>query len=245
MMALKAGKTDLDKDQRRIGRLFDDISPTYDQLNHMLSMRADVGWRKRTLEELALRDDDIVLDIATGTGDLAIAAHRAYGCTVIGLDLSRGMMSEALAKWESAFGWRYQAVQGDALRMPFIDGSIDRAMVAFGIRNMPNIGTFLDETRRVLKDKGRLAVLELSVPQNTIFRPVYLFYLTRVLPAIGGWRSGKKDAYRYLSDSVQNLPPPHALEAMYEMHGFRVLRSIPLTMGICHLYVLEKGGEGE
>ena len=154
MMALKAGKTDLDKDQRRIGRLFDDISPTYDQLNHMLSMRADVGWRKRTLEELALRDDDIVLDIATGTGDLAIAAHRAYGCTVIGLDLSRGMMSEALAKWESAFGWRYQAVQGDALRMPFIDGSIDRAMVAFGIRNMPNIGAFLDETRRVLRTRA-------------------------------------------------------------------------------------------
>jgi demethylmenaquinone methyltransferase/2-methoxy-6-polyprenyl-1,4-benzoquinol methylase len=240
MVFIKRAEKRLEKDQRRIGRLFDDISPTYDQLNHVLSMSADVGWRKRTLKELALRQDDVVLDIATGTGDLAIAARLASGCTVIGLDLSRGMMSEAMDKWEKAFDDRYQAVQGDALVMPFANGRMDRAMVAFGIRNMPDIGAFLDETRRVLRDEGRLAVLELSVPKNRLFRPVYLFYLSRVLPAIGGWRSGQREAYRYLSDSIQNLPTPRALEAMYEMHGFRVVRSIPLTMGICHLYLLEK-----
>ena len=236
------GGKELDKDQRRIGRMFDDISPTYDQLNHLLSMSIDVGWRRRTLEELELREEHIVLDIATGTGDLAIAAHRDSGCAMIGLDLSRGMMSEARDKWEAAFGDRYEVVQGDALMMPLIDGRADRAMVAFGIRNMPDIGAFLDETRRVLRDGGRLAVLELSVPQNRVFRPIYLFYLSRVLPTVGGWRSGKKEAYRYLSDSIQNLPTPQALEALYEKHGFKVLRSIPLTMGICHLYVLEKGG---
>lgn len=242
MMALLNRSEDpLEKDQRRIGRLFDDISPTYDQLNHVLSMSADVGWRKRTLKELALQQDDMLLDIATGTGDLAIAARRAFGCSAIGLDLSRGMMSEAMDKWEKAFGDRYQAVQGDALALPFAPASFDKAMVAFGIRNMPDIGAFLDETSRVLRDEGRMAVLELSVPQNRLFRPLYLFYLTRVLPAIGGWRSGKKEAYRYLSDSIQNLPPPRKLEALYEMHGFRVLRSIPLTTGICHLYILEKG----
>ena len=124
--------------------------------------------------------------------------------------------------------------------MPFIDGGADRAMVAFGIRNMPDIGAFLDEAWRVLGKGGRLAVLELSVPQNRLFRPVYLFYLGRVLPAIGGWRSGKKEAYRYLSESIQNLPAPRALEALYKEHGFRVLRSIPLSMGICHLYILVK-----
>ncbi len=241
MMASGDRAKELDKDQRRIGRMFDDISPTYDQLNHMLSMSVDVGWRRRTLEELELGKDDTVLDIATGTGDLAIAARQASGCTVIGLDLSRGMMSEAMDKWERAFGDHFQVVQGDALMMPLIDGRADRAMVAFGIRNMPNIGAFLDETRRVLRNGGRLAILELSVPQNRLFRPIYLFYLTRVLPTIGGWRSGKKEAYRYLSDSIQNLPEPQALEALYRVHGFRVLRSIPLTMGICHLYVLEKG----
>jgi demethylmenaquinone methyltransferase/2-methoxy-6-polyprenyl-1,4-benzoquinol methylase len=238
-MISKGGK-ELDKGQRRIGRMFDDISPTYDQLNHLLSMSVDVGWRRRALEELELREGDTVLDVATGTGDLAIAARSAYGCTVIGLDLSRGMMSEAMDKWERAFGDRYQVVQGDALAMPFIDGGADRAMVAFGIRNMPDIGAFLDEAWRVLGKGGRLAVLELSVPQNRLFRPVYLFYLGRVLPAIGGWRSGKKEAYRYLSESIQNLPAPRALEALYKEHGFRVLRSIPLSMGICHLYILVK-----
>ena len=235
------GRKELDKDQRRIGRMFDDISPTYDQLNHLLSMSIDVGWRRRTLEELELREEHMVLDIATGTGDLAIAAHRYSGCAVIGLDLSRGMMSEARDKWEASFGDIYQVVQGDALMMPLIDGRADRAMVAFGIRNMPDIGAFLDETRRVLRDGGRLAVLELSVPLNRVFRPIYLFYLSRVLPAVGGWRSGKKEAYRYLSDSIQGLPAPGALEALYERHGFTVLRTITLTMGICHLYILEKG----
>lgn len=233
---------ELDKDQRRIGRMFDDISPTYDRLNHALSMSIDVGWRRRTLKELDLRESDTVLDIATGTGDLAITARRSSGCMVVGLDLSRGMMSEAMDKWEKTFGDRYQVVQGDALMMPLIDGWADRAMVAFGIRNMPDIGAFLDETRRVLRSGGRLAVLELSVPRNRLFRPVYLFYLSRVLPTIGGWRSGEKEAYRYLSESIQNLPGPPALEALYKMHGFRVLRSIPLTMGICHLYILEKSG---
>lgn len=229
----------MDKSSGRIGRLFDGITPTYDLLNHLLSLSVDVGWRERTLEELGVEGRDRLLDIATGTGDLAILA-RSKGCPAVGVDLSRGMLKEAARKWERAFGDRYPAVQGDALHMPFPDGSFDKAMVAFGIRNMPDLGAFLEEARRVLREEGRLAVLEFSVPAYPVVRQAYLLYLTRVLPFIGGLQSGDRDAYRYLSESIRAFPSPRSLELLFEQHRFRVVRSTALTLGICHLYVLEK-----
>jgi len=235
---------ELDKSQGRIGDLFDSISPSYDRLNHILSLSIDVGWRERTLDELAIREGDAVLDIATGTGDLAIAAASRVKASVIGLDLSRGMMGTAMKKWEEAFdGGYFQVVQGDALQMPFSDASFDREMVAFGIRNMPDMGAFLDEAHRVLRPEGRLAVLELSVPDDWPFSMLYLLYLTKILPTVGGWVSGEHAAYKYLAESIQSLPAPKELESLYEKHRFKVVRSIPLTRGICHLYVLEKPRE--
>ncbi len=231
----------IDKAPKRIGKLFDDITPTYDLLNHILSMSVDVRWRTLALDELAIRKGDTVLDIATGTGDLAILARSTIGCPVVGIDLSRNMLMAASRKWGTAFdGETISAIQGDALNMPFADGTFDRAMVGFGIRNMTDIGAFLEETHRILRPRGKLALLEFSMPKYPMIKQIYLAYLTKILPFIGGLQSGNRAAYGYLGESIRRFPSPESIEALFEEHRFRVVRSIPLTFGICHLYVIDK-----
>ena len=124
--------------------------------------------------------------------------------------------------------------------MPFQEGSFDKAMVAFGIRNVQDIGAFLQEVHRVMKKGGRFAVLELSVPKCRITRPLYLTYLTQILPLIGSMQSGDLAAYRYLSDSILSFPVPEELERTMSTKGFKIISSISQTQGICHLYLLEK-----
>lgn len=230
----------IDKDPQHIGKLFDDITPTYDFLNHILSMSVDVRWRALALEELAIGRDDAVLDIATGTGDLALLARSTMGCPVIGVDLSRNMLLEAVKKWDAAFDDTITAVQGDALNMPFADETFDRAMVGFGIRNMTDIGAFLEEAHRILRPRGRLAILEFSIPRYPVVKQAYLAYLTKILPFIGGLQSGNRAAYGYLSESIRQFPSPESIEKLFEAHRFKIVRSIPLTMGICHLFVVDK-----
>jgi len=231
----------MDKSAGRIGRMFDDISPTYDLLNHILSMSIDVGWRERMISELGPSEDETVLDIATGTGDMALLARTRSGCSVVGVDLSRNMLQVAVDKWGKRFeGETYRAVQGDALHLPLKDGSFDKAMVSFGIRKMTDIGGFLDEMRRVLRTEGKLAILEFSVPRYPLVRQAYLAYLTRILPFIGGLQSGNRAAYQYLSASIQRFPSPESMESLFDERGFKVERSLPQTLGICHLYVIRK-----
>lgn len=232
-------KDELEKDPQTIRRLFDDISPTYDVLNHTLSMSIDVGWRKRTLKELNVRDDETILDIASGTGDMALLANSLHGCRVIGVDLSGNMLKVATEKC-SKKGDFYTAIEGDALHMPFDDGSFEKAMVAFGIRNMPDMAVFLKETNRVLRPGGKLAILEFSVPEYPVVRQIYLAYLTKVLPFVGGLQSGNRGAYQYLSDSINRFPSPASMETLYKEQGFVVETSVPLTLGISHLYVLRR-----
>lgn len=226
----------LEKEPRAIGRMFDDIAPSYDLLNHMLSMSVDVGWRRKALKGLDLRTSDVVLDIASGTGDMALMAHSAYGASVVGLDLSHNMLREAVGKCPGT----YSAIQGDALRMPFPDASFDKAMVSFGIRNMIDIPAFLAEAHRVLRKDGSLAILEFSLPTYPLVRQVYLAYLTRILPFIGGLQSGNRSAYQYLSDSIRRFPSPASLIKMFEKAGFRAEQVLPLTLGVAHIYVLRK-----
>jgi demethylmenaquinone methyltransferase/2-methoxy-6-polyprenyl-1,4-benzoquinol methylase len=233
--------TELDRSPKRIGELFDDISPNYDLLNHLLSMSIDVGWRELALKELAIRDGDVVLDVATGTGDMALNARSSADCTIVGIDLSRNMLKAASEKWKAKYpGGKFMALQGNALQMPFPDGTFDRAMVAFGIRNMTDIGSFMDEAHRVLRPQGRMAILEFSVPPYPLVRQAYLLYLTRVLPFIGGLRSGNRGAYQYLSESIRRFPSPGSIEELIVQHRFKVVHSLSLTLGICHLYVIEK-----
>jgi len=231
----------MDKSSKRIGQMFDDITPTYDLLNHMLSMSIDVRWRERMIDEMGIGEGDAVLDIATGTGDMAVLARERTGCSVIGVDLSKNMLGVAVEKWGRRFdGDAYPAMQGDALHLPLRDGAFDKAMVSFGVRNMMDIGGFLDEVRRVLRPGGRLAILEFSLPRYPLVRQVYLAYLTKVLPFIGGLQSGNRSAYQYLSASIQRFPSPESMESLFQERGFTIIRSMPQSMGICHLYVIEK-----
>ncbi len=217
---------------QRIGELFDDISPNYDLLNHLLSMSVDVGWRELALRELAIEDGDVVLDVATGTGDMALKARSSAGCTIIGIDLSRNMLKAASEKWETQLpGETFTVLQDNVLQMPFADGSFDRSMVAFGIRNMTDIGGFLEETHRVLRPRGRMAVLEFSAPPYPLVRQLYLLYLTRVLPFIGGLRSGNRGAYQYLSESIRRFPPLNRSRGCSSAR-FEVMRLSYETMAI-------------
>jgi len=230
----------MDKRPSIIRKMFDRIAPTYDQLNTILSFSLDKTWRRAAINLLEIRADDAILDIATGTGDMAIPAAHCGG-NVIGIDLSREMLLRALGKAEvQGLRARYSVVQGDALSMPFRNGTFTSAMVAFGIRNMNNLEAFLAEIHRVLCMGGRFAVLEFSLPESLLFRSVYAVYLTYVVPIIGGLISGDYDAYRYLRNSVTGFPAPGALEDMMNGKGFRIVRSRPVFGGISHLYLIEK-----
>ncbi|MEN6318876.1 MAG: ubiquinone/menaquinone biosynthesis methyltransferase, partial [Syntrophaceae bacterium] len=215
-------------------------APTYDRLNTILSFSIDKTWRKAAIQSLEIREGDVILDVATGTGDLALLAV-SQGGYVIGIDLSRQMLMRAGIKLrQGSLKSKYSPVQGDALSMPFQSETFKSAMVAFGIRNMENLEIFLDELCRVLNTHGRLSILEFSVPEKAPFKWIYIAYLKYVLPAIGGIISGDHEAYQYLRDSVMGFPAPSILEKIMEERGFRVVQSQSLLGGISHLYLVEK-----
>lgn len=230
----------MDKRPSIIGRMFDRIAPTYDLLNTVLSFSLDKSWRRAAINLLEIRAGDAVLDIATGTGDLAIPIAHGGG-NVIGVDLSRQMLLRALGKAdEQGLRTRYSVVQGDALSMPFRNETFNSASVAFGIRNMNNLEAFLAEIHRVLNTNGRFAVLEFSLPESSLWRCIYGVYLKCVVPVIGGLISGDYEAYRYLRDSVTEFPVPRVLEEIMKGQDFRIVRSRSIFGGVSHLYLIEK-----
>ncbi len=231
----------MDKSPKAIKGMFDRIAPTYDALNHLLSLFIDIKWRRKTLDRLGIKEGNLILDVATGTGDLAMLALGANrGCRVVGIDLSGEMLRLAVKKKAGkGYDKRYFPVEGDASDMPLKEDSLDHAMVAFGIRNMSDVESFFRETGRVIKKGGRLAILELSVPKIRFVRKIYLIYLKKLIPLIGGGISGKTDTYNYLRDSVIAFHAPVELEKMLRANDFRIIESLPLWFGICHLYVAE------
>lgn len=231
----------VDKRPAIIGDMFDRIAPSYDMLNRVLSISVDRYWRKKTIQALGLDDGSLVLDIATGTGDLALGALRDTDCRVVGIDLSTGMLEQADRKARRYVDAnRYFLINGDAVTLPFRDETFDRAMVAFGIRNVARLDRCLDEMYRIIKKGGIIAILELSVPSNRFFKKIYLTYFKYVLPVIGGIISGSTQAYRYLRDSVMDFLPPETLLTLLQERGFTVIDSHPFLMGISHLYTLKK-----
>jgi len=218
--------------------MFDRIAPAYDMANRVLSLSLDTLWRRRAIRLLAITRGDRVLDVATGTGDLALRALKTGDCRVWGVDLSEKMLSRAREKMPAEAP--LFLIRGDALTMPFRKESFDRLMVAFGIRNMADIGTFLDESRRVLKEGGRMAVLEFSLPRLAPVRWLYLLYFRGVLPLAGGIMSGDFSAYRYLRDSVLEFLAPEALAAQMNAKGLAVVTTRSLFFGIAHLLIAEK-----
>jgi len=231
----------MDKRPPTIGKMFDRIALHYDRVNTILSLSIDRIWRKTAIRALDIRPGNTILDIASGTGDMALLALQKHACSVTGIDLSQQMLR--LAK-EKARGHGqetcFRVLQGDALAMPFSDNIFHRAMASFGIRNVHDIDSFLREVRRVLRPGGRLAILEFSMPGFRPFRWMYFIYLSWLLPFFGGLISRDFASYRYLRDSIKEFPEPQTLEAMTERQGFRIVASRPLSLGILHLYVLEK-----
>lgn len=219
---------------RAVRAMFSGIAGRYDLLNHLLSANVDKRWRQLMRERLAdvLADEkSVVLDVACGTGDLAVELRKGANARVIGIDFCRPML-EVAAKKSSEIPW----IEGDALILPFEDMTFDAVSIAFGLRNLADFRLGLRELHRILKPKGTLAVLEFSSPTIPGFRGLFRFYFSRILPRIGGAVSGNRGAYEYLPDSVSRFPDQRALAAMFRETGFENVDYRNLTGGIAAIH---------
>jgi demethylmenaquinone methyltransferase/2-methoxy-6-polyprenyl-1,4-benzoquinol methylase len=219
--------------------MFDAIAGRYDFLNHFLSAGLDTRWRAKAIRELQLPRNARVVDLCTGTADLAIAATRgASGVRVVGVDFAAAMLGRALAKLrEGALDRSISLVRGDATRIPVHEGWADAATIGFGIRNVAQPEAALLELARVVKPGGRLAILELGEPVIPGIREIYRWYFRSVLPRLGRLVSKHDSAYSYLPASVGTFPRPLDFAATISSHGFRDVRAVPLSLGIVYLYV--------
>jgi len=229
------------------GRMFDSIAPRYDALNRLMSFGLDQSWRRRLVAAVPPTIRDRVLDLATGTGDVAmLLAARFPAATVIGLDPSPAMLAIAQAKAQRAgLGERASFALGDAQSLPFPARSFDAVTIAFGIRNVIDRGAGLREMARVTRTGGRVAILELSEPDGFIGASLARIYVHDVLPRLGAFLSSGS-AYRYLDQSIARFPGPEAFTRMMEAHGLRVVETQRLTAGVAWLFVgvpSPKGGD--
>ena len=222
--------------------MFDNIAPKYDLLNHTLSMSIDRVWRRRVVGEVRRAKPGRILDVATGTGDLAIAmARRIRDVQVLGVDLSEQMLAVARRKIEArGLDGRIVLDRGDAERLAVADASVDVATVAFGVRNFGDLGAGLRELARTIKPGGKVVILEFSRPRNRLFRVLYEFYTYKILPRIGGMVSKDKRAYEYLPASVGEFPAPEEFMAMMARAGFRNCRARSQSFGIAQIYIGER-----
>ncbi len=224
-------------DKQYVRSLFNAIAYRYDLLNHLLSGGIDLYWRRKAVEHLRPDAPRTILDVATGTGDFALAALRLGPERVVGVDIAERMLAVGREKL------RRRGVQdrvtfelGDAERLAFSDGTFDAAIVAFGVRNFENLNQGLREMRRVLKSGGRVVILEFSRPQTAPFRQIYLAYFRTILPLVGRLVSGHTGAYTYLPDTVMRFPEGPAFLEQLRACGFDELREERLTFGIATMY---------
>lgn len=223
--------------------MFDTIAPRYDFLNRFLSMRQDVYWRRKMVSALNLGRGARVLDVACGTGDVALEVVRQAGpsARVVGADFSPGMLVLGKEKVRAAGrGDQIHLLAGNALSLPFAAEEFDAVTIAFGIRNIGDKVRALTAFHEAMKPEGTLAVLELATPKEGFFRSLYLLYFKRLLPLIGGFFSKNLAAYEYLPDSVLNFPQPEAFAGIMEEAGFRSVSWKRLSMGIVTLYIGKK-----
>jgi demethylmenaquinone methyltransferase/2-methoxy-6-polyprenyl-1,4-benzoquinol methylase len=230
------------KQPARIAGMFDAIAHRYDLLNRILSGGLDQRWRARAIAALRLRAADVLVDVCTGTADVALAALASSTPPrrVIGIDFSLEMLRLGVAKTRRRRAPAVLLAQGDATRLPLSDRSADAATIAFGIRNVQQPDAACRELARVLRPGGRLAVLEFGLPASARFRSLYLWYARRVLPVIGRVVSRHDSAYAYLPESVGQFPPPEEFGELLQSCGFPHVEVVPLTLGIVYLYVAQK-----
>jgi len=215
--------------------MFGSIAARYDLANHVSSCGCDFHWRKRASDIVANWRPHSILDLATGTGDLALALQkRLKGAEIIGADFSEEMLAIASRK-----GLR-QTVNADAQQLPFGEGSFDCLTIAFGLRNLSDWDAGLREMRRVLKIGGHLLILEFSLPSAAALRALYRFYLHHCVPIVGSWLTGQKSAYDYLGESIEQFPSGEAMVRLLHQNGFGKVSAEPLTGGIVTIYTAEK-----
>jgi demethylmenaquinone methyltransferase/2-methoxy-6-polyprenyl-1,4-benzoquinol methylase len=226
------------KDQ--VEAMFDNISGKYDFLNHSLSLNMDKYWRRKAIQPLKDITVDLLLDVATGTGDMIKPAMMLKPRKIVGLDISEGMLQIAREKYQGNTTTEIEFIKADSEDLPFEDGLFDAEMVAFGVRNFENTLKGLEEMFRVLKPGGMIVVLEFSKPSWEPFRSIYSFYFKRVLPFFGRLVSKDKEAYSYLPRSVDTFPERESFIGLLERVGFRECRYSTLTFGIVSIYTGSK-----
>jgi demethylmenaquinone methyltransferase/2-methoxy-6-polyprenyl-1,4-benzoquinol methylase len=227
--------------KEQVEDMFNSIAHKYDFLNRFLSMGIDKGWRKKAISYLKPLAPKKILDVATGTGDLALEAMKLNPDQIIGLDIAEQMLVYGREKI-AAKGWsdKIQMIKGDSEELPFADNNFDAITVAFGVRNFQNLAKGLKEMNRVLKPGGRLVVLEFSKPAGFPYKQVYNFYFTYILPLMGNMVSNSKNAYTYLPESVKHFPEGAAFAAFLKDAGYKDIIVKPLTFGTCSLYIADK-----
>ncbi|MDX1783639.1 MAG: bifunctional demethylmenaquinone methyltransferase/2-methoxy-6-polyprenyl-1,4-benzoquinol methylase UbiE [Aequorivita vladivostokensis] len=224
--------------KKQVEQMFDTISENYDGLNRVISLGSDVKWRKKVIKMVAETRPKTILDIATGTGDLAIQfAENTSAEKIVGLDLSEGMLSVARKKVSGKnISEKIEFVQADSEALPFDDYTFDAITVSFGIRNFENLEKGLSEIYRVLKKGGIFVILETSVPSKFPFKQGYYFYSKNVLPLVGKLFSKDKVAYKYLSESASVFPHGEVLNNILRKIGFNEVKNKPQTFGVATIY---------
>ena len=220
--------------------MFDNIAPKYDLLNHALSMKIDVLWRNKLVKMMKEDAPQEVLDVATGTGDLAIAVEKGTNAKVVGLDLSQQMLNVGVIKIKKLkLDGKISMQKGDAENLPFEDNRFDAVSVAFGVRNFENLTKGLAELRRVVKENKSVYILEFSKVEGFL-GPFYMFYFKNILPAIGRLVSKDNRAYTYLPDSVNAFPFGEKMKTILLNTGFRKVEYTKLSLGIATIYKATK-----
>ena len=226
----------------QVAEMFDAIAPGYDFLNRFLSGGIDIYWRKKALNTLATLQPKAILDVATGTGDLAImAAKRLKPESIVGIDISPKMLSSGRNKIKKrSLDKTISLIDGDSEAIKFNDNTFDAVTVAFGVRNFEQLETGLREILRVLKPGGKLVVLEFSRPSSPFWKKLYNVYMRHIAPVFAGVLSRNKKAYIYLNESIQAFPEGKDFISIMDKTGFKQTTCKPLTFGICSIYTGEK-----
>ncbi|MGA9211952.1 bifunctional demethylmenaquinone methyltransferase/2-methoxy-6-polyprenyl-1,4-benzoquinol methylase UbiE [Kaistella sp.] len=226
--------------KKEVEDMFDNIAPKYDLLNHVLSMKIDVLWRNTLVKWMNADQPKEVLDVATGTGDLAIAVQKGTGAKIIGLDLSQQMLNVGIEKIRKInLTDQIEMIKGDAENLPFESNKFDAVSVAFGVRNFENLEKGLDELKRVVKEEKSVYILEFSKVEGFL-APFYLFYFKNILPQIGKLVSKDNRAYTYLPDSVNAFPFGEKMKTILLNVGFKKVEYKKLSLGIATIYKATK-----
>lgn len=228
--------------KEQVADMFDKLAGNYDKMNRFLSARTDIGWRKKAIRKLKKDNPRHILDVATGTADMALMAYKMLKPDKItGIDISEGMMELGRKKIEKEeLEGKIQLQQGDSETINFAENTFDAVMVAFGVRNFENLENGLSEMLRVLKPGGRLVVLEFSKPRRRAVKSLYNLYMGIVAPQVARWFKQNKEAYQYLNESANAFPDRHLFVDILKKVGYSDTEFTPLSLGICCIYAGRK-----